>query len=47
MIAAKIMNNYKTLPKMTNNDKNIDMFDNDCSENHEKILKTTKNHQTI
>ena len=42
MIAAKIMNNYEKIPNMTKNDKNIDIFDNDCSENHEKIWKSTK-----
>ena len=33
MIATKIMKNYE---KMTKHDKNIDIFDYDCSENHEK-----------
>ena len=40
MIAAKIMTNYE---KMTNNDKNIDIFDYDCSENHETLQKNRKN----
>ena len=38
MIAAKIMNNYEQLPKMTKNYKNIDIFDYDCSENHEIMV---------
>ena len=38
MIAAKIMKNYKTLQKMTKNDKNIDIFEYDCSENHGKMI---------
>ena len=37
MIAAKIMKKYKQLPNMTNNDKTIDMFEYDCSENNEQI----------
>ena len=28
---------------MTKNDKNIDIFDYDCSENHEKLQKNRKN----
>ena len=32
MIAAKIMKNYKKIQKMIKNDKNIDMFEYDCSE---------------
>ena len=39
MIAAKIMNNYE---KMTKHYKNIDIFDIDCSENHEKCKKIQK-----
>ena len=42
MIAAKIMNNYKKLPNMTKNDKTIDMFEYDCSENNAKIIKNQK-----
>ena len=41
------MNNYV---KMTKNDKNIDIFDIDCSENHEKckkIQKMTKNDKNL
>ena len=38
MIAAKIMTNYEQLPKMTKNDKNIDIFEHDCSENHEIMV---------
>ena len=34
MIAAKIMKHYEQLSKMTKHDKNIDIFDYDCSENH-------------
>ena len=37
MIAAKIMKNYKKKQNMTKNDKTIDMFEYDCSENNEKI----------
>ena len=32
------MKNDKTLQKITKNDKNIDMFDYDCSENHEIMV---------
>ena len=35
MIAAKIMNNYG---KKNKNDKHIDIFDYDCSENHEIMV---------
>ena len=35
MIAAKIMNKYKQIPNMTKNDKNIDIFEYDSSENNE------------
>ena len=38
MIAAKIMKNYKTFQKMTKNDKNIDIFEYDCSKNHEIMV---------
>ena len=37
MVAAKIMKNYEQLTKMTRNDKNIDMFEYDCSENNEQF----------
>ena len=37
----------KQLPKMTKNDKHIDIFDHDCSENHEKLWKMTKNDKNI
>ena len=43
MIAAKIMNNNKKIQKMTKNDKNIDIVEYDCSENHEKLQKNRKN----
>ena len=36
MIAAKIMNKYKQIQKMSKNDKNIDIFEYDSSENNEK-----------
>ena len=36
MIAAKIMKKYEKLTKMTKHDKNIDIFEYDCNENHEK-----------
>ena len=47
MIAAKIMNNYEKWQKNTKNDKNIDIFDHDCSENHEKLWKIIKNDKNI
>ena len=31
------MKNYKEIQKMTKHDKNIDIFEYDCSENNEKI----------
>ena len=37
MIAAKIQKNYKQSTKITKNDKNIDIFEYDCSENNEKL----------
>ena len=37
MIAAKIMNTYKNKSKNTKNDKHVDMFGYDCSENYEQI----------
>ena len=37
MIAAKIMKKYKKIQKNTKNDKNIDIFEYDCSENNENI----------
>ena len=37
MIAAKIMNTYEKITKMTKNDKNIDIFEYDRSENYEKL----------
>ena len=37
MIAAKIMKNYKKNQKDTKNDKNIDIFEYDCSENNDKL----------
>ena len=37
MIAAKIMNNYEKWQKMKN-DKNIDIFEYDCNENHEIMV---------
>ena len=40
MIAAKIMKHYETckkIQKMTTNDKNIDIFEYDCSENNEQL----------
>ena len=37
MIAAIIMKNYEKLQKMTKNDKNIDIFEYDCSENNEQL----------
>ena len=47
MIAAKKMKNYKNIPKMTRNDKNIDIFEYDCSENNEQLKKMTKNDKNI
>ena len=44
MIASKIMKNYKNMQK---NDKSIDIFDHDCSENHEKLWKMTNNDKNI
>ena len=41
MIAAKIMNNYEKLTKIIQNDKNIDIFEYDCNENHEIIVVLT------
>ena len=38
------MNNYE---KMTKHDKNIDIFDHDCSESHEKKCKMTKHDQKL
>ena len=38
MIAPKIMKNYEKLTKMSKNDKNIDTFEYDCSENHEIMV---------
>ena len=38
MIAAKIIKNDKNIKKMTKNYKNIDIFDYDCSENHEIMV---------
>ena len=38
MIASKIMKNYENDKKY----KNIDIFDYDCSENHEKLQKHRK-----
>ena len=32
---------------MTKNDKSIDIFHHDCSENHEKIWKINKNDKNI
>ena len=32
---------------MTNTSKNIDIFDHDCSENHEQLWKNTKNDKNI
>ena len=40
MIAAKKMKNYKNIPKMTRNDKTIDMFEYECS-------KIMKNYETL
>ena len=37
MIATKIMKNYKRIQKITKNNKNIDIFEYDCSENNEKL----------
>ena len=37
MIAAKIMKTYEKLTNMTKHDKNIDIFEYDCSENNEQI----------
>ena len=37
MIAAKIMKKYKQILNMTKNDKTIDMFEYDCSENNEQL----------
>ena len=36
MIAAKIMKKYEKWQNMTKNDKNIDIFEYDCNENHAK-----------
>ena len=33
--------------KITKNDKNIDIFDHDCSENHEQLWKMTKHDKHI
>ena len=38
MIAAKIMKNVKKIEKMSKNHKNIDIFEYDCSENHEIMV---------
>ena len=38
MIAARIMKNYEKLQKSTKNYKNIDIFEYDCSENHEIMV---------
>ena len=38
MIAAKIMKTYKKNTKMSTNDKHIDIFEYDCSENHEIMV---------
>ena len=38
MIAAKIMKNDKTIQTMTENGKNIDIFDYDCNDNHEIMV---------
>ena len=35
MIAAKIMNNYENLTKITKHDKSIDIFEYDSTENNE------------
>ena len=43
MIAAKIMKNYEK----SKNDKNIDIFDYDCSENNEQLWNITKNDKNI
>ena len=46
MIAAKIMNVYEQLTKMSENDKHIDIFEYDCSEkmkNYKNIQKMTRN----
>ena len=32
---------------MTNNDKHIDIFDHDCSENHDKLWTITKHDKNI
>ena len=37
MIAAKIMKQYEKITNTSKNDKNIDMFEYDWSENNEKI----------
>ena len=37
MIAAKIMKTCKQIQHMSKNDKSIDIFEYDCSENYEKI----------
>ena len=38
MIATKIMKNDKNIQKITKNDKHIDIFEYDCSENHEIMV---------
>ena len=38
MIAAKIMKKYKKWQTMTKNDKNIYIFEYDCSESHEIMV---------
>ena len=38
MIAAKMMKTYEQITKMSKNDKNIDIFEYDCSENHEIMV---------
>ena len=37
MIAAKIKTIYKQVPNMTKNDRTIDIFEYDCSENNEQL----------
>ena len=32
---------------MTKNNKNLDIFEYDCSENNDKLLKNTKNYKNI
>ena len=47
MIAAKIMKKYKQIQNMSTNDKSIDIFEYDSSENNEQILKKNNKCQNM